>query len=161
MRFTERDGRSGRVVGVRWMTGLRSSPWSAAALVVACSLSATNALAQGAQQFDLHCDVIAVSTYDGERRSQAGTESFRIDLESGQFCSGSCEFVVEFRTPPTSSELNLTYEAHSGGERLGFDYVTTVNRRTGTMALRSTNGNFSETGQCRREPFSGFPEAMF
>ena len=129
-------------------------------------LAPHQAAAQAAERFDIVCDIVGTSrARDDSRPSREIRESprYTVDLVAGRFCIKCAEFIEEFRSAPTAAELNLTYQASYQGERVDFDVNFVVNRITGraTYEVDTPESIARASGQCRREPFSGFPEAMF
>ena len=127
------------------------------------------AAAQTAQQFDVVCAV------EEQWRSQtplrgatSGSDQvdhrFRVDLASRKFCVDRCQAFFDLPDADNGSNLDLTYRPMLGdGTPLSSDRIVSLNRVTGGSSTSYASGTLSVrgTGQCRREPFSGFPEAVF
>lgn len=127
---------------------------------LAWGVSGSLAPAQSNDRFDLHCETTA--TYDvgeGPVNPTASEFKARVDLGSGQFCTSTCQMIEQLGTPLTASQIDLSYEAHYDGQRLGDMVRVSLNRVTGSLLLRY--GTLTERGQCRRLPFSGFPQTLF
>lgn len=129
------------------------------------------AAAQTAQQFDVVC------TVEEQWRSQtplsggatSGLEQvdyrFRVDLAGRKFCVDHCKVFFDLTDANTGSNLDLTYRPMIGASEVPYDNdrQVTLNRVTGGISTNYNSRNITArgTGQCRREPFSGFPEAVF
>ena len=130
------------------------------------SLSGGAASAQSVDRFDVVCEIAgrSVSRHDGVVTTDfTQTSRYTVDLTTGQFCNDCAEVVFELRVPPTVTELNLTHAVWFEGRPAGFDQVFIVNRVTGRARYELRVGAIEATGAgpCRRETFSGFPEAVF
>ncbi len=117
------------------------------ALVLATSLFALPAFAAD-QQFDLICT------------SPNGSAHYRVDLDRGEVCEGSCERIWKIASV-TSGELTLTDKtpAFKGDT----EERSSVNRATGKWkSFTLFDGTpYIHEGACKVAPFTGFPTAKF
>lgn len=139
--------------------------------LVLVSAFASPVMAQTAQQFDVLCDVEErwrdPTVYSGGSAT-SGVDHvefrFRVDLVARRFCVDRCQAFFDLAEADNGSNLNLTYRPMLGdGTPLSSDREVSLNRVTGGISTSYRSGTLTVrgTGQCRREPFSGFPEAMF
>ncbi len=128
------------------------------------ALSAVLATANPGQQagaFDLVCG-LTISHSDGATASD--TRRFAVDPVARRVCDieeGRCERMRPIRESANASMLDISHEIDSPDLE---STVMTVDRYSGRLnwTWERTNGSTGRaTGPCRREPFSGFPEAMF
>lgn len=144
----------------------RRDPLAASFAAFVLLLFSVPAAAQSANRFDVVCEIAgrSVSRHDGVVTTAfTQTARYTVDLTTGQFCNDCAELVFELRVPPTATELNLTHEVWFEGRPAGFDQIFIVNRVTGRARYEHRVGviEAAGAGPCRREPFSGFPEAVF
>lgn len=89
------------------------------------------------------------------------TVTYRVDLDSGRWCSGECKTTAQFyRVTDTQIVFRLSED-----KEVGTDTITTVNRESGEYLDRDrllfANLVFMTIGTCERAPFTGFPERLF
>ena len=130
------------------------------------------AAAQTAQQFDVVC-AVEERWRDPELRAEgeptSGVEQvqmrFRVDLQAMRFCAGACLRIEGVPTENLTSEINLSHTPqYPSGRSATYVQEARLNRLTGTISTFARIGTAYTsrgTGICRREPFSGFPEAVF
>lgn len=127
--------------------------------LVLSAMAVSPAYAQSASQFDVVCTDLMLDQYETDgpepifRSSRPQSFHYRVDLARGEFCEIGCRQIHSLRTSELPSEINLS---------TGRGDVT-LNRLTGQFEFEyeGQNVRWEAAGQCRREPFSGFPEAMF
>ena len=143
---------------------------TSAGLAAIICLSAVDAVAQTAQQFDIVC---AMEERWRETGGEAGSGAeqhlryFSVDLAAMRFCGGRpCQRMRALPADNADAELNLSVPSD---DPEGAPTEFRVNRLTGSATsysrhvsrLDNSTLTIRGTGTCRREPFSGFPEAMF
>lgn len=133
------------------------------------------AAAQTADQFDAVCEIRnsysnpELDEGDPDRRGEELMQlRFRIDTQSRTFCVDTCRGgIFDIGTSESVSDLNLThfgFVIYRGEQRrMREPNVVVLNRQSGAISFAHRQGSFrsSGAGTCRREPFSGFPEAVF
>lgn len=125
------------------------------------------AVAQTDQQFDVVCTMQERWREPGEI-PDSGTEQttahFRVDLAAMRFCAEPCRQIQPVPTDNVEGELNLSYTPSlANGRPYRSVQEFRLNRLTGTATSLYRDSPYVSrgTGACRREPFSGFPEAVF
>lgn len=141
-----------------------------------------HAAAQTAQQFDVVCQLSVQNhaTFTGGRGRVPNSEfstseevRIRVDAAADRFCIGECS-IVSSGIDRTDSTLTFRGKIRDWwpDSDPAWSYEAELNRRTGNITVSGhTRRPLMEvgrdsiwkngSGQCRREPFSGFPEAMF
>ena len=141
-----------------------------------------HAAAQAAEQFDVVCQLSVQNhaTYTGGRGRVPNSEfstsesvRLRVDVAADRFCIGECT-IISSGISRTDSTLKFWGKIRDQWPASDpeWSYEAELNRRTGSIVLSGhvrtqamAAGHDSiwknGSGQCRREPFSGFPEAMF
>lgn len=130
----------------------------ASAIIWALSLPA---FATDGAAFNLVCsgeNYMANGVFGPKEHVVQSTTIYRIDLDSGRWCSGTCETtkaVVTF----SATEIILTAVESAPG----FDQLTTINRESGDWLDRSRALPLIlvTTGKCEKAAFSGFPTPKF
>ncbi len=142
----------------------------------------SQAAAQSADQFDVVCQLSVQNhaTYTGGRGRVPNSEfstsesvRLRVDTAADRFCIGECT-IISSGISRTDSTLTFRGKIRDQwpASNPAWSYQAELNRRTGSIVLSGhvripvmESGHDSiwkeGSGQCRREPFSGFPEAMF
>lgn len=135
--------------------------------LVVVSAFASPVMAQTAQQFDVVCAMQERWREPGEI-PDSGTEQttarFRVDLAAMRFCAEPCRQIQPVPTDNVEGELNLSYTPSlADGRPYRSVQEFRLNRLTGTATSLYRDSPYVSrgTGTCRREPFSGFPEAVF
>ncbi len=145
--------------------------WALRTSVAALSLVAPGqVLAQAAQQFDIVC---AMEERWRETGGEAGSGTeqhlryFSVDLAAMRFCGGRpCQRIRALPADNADAELNLSVPSD---DPEGAPTEFRVNRLSGSATsysrhvsrLDNSTLTIRGTGTCRREPFSGFPAAVF
>jgi hypothetical protein len=111
------------------------------------------AMADGAQQFDLVCQV---SDYtDDIPTGVLMTVNYRVDLDKGEWCEGGCEFVNAL---PNVSDSRIVFE-------LSATDIKGVNRQDGNFAWVHVDDTdhpvTMSKGHCTPAPFTPFPTTKF
>lgn len=110
--------------------------------------------------FNLICNG---TTFVGDMKKEnqsAYSQTFRIDLEVGRWCSGACETTDTIaRISDTQIVLKLERE-----DEPHFESFILLNREDGSI-LDRTKFDYQllimSSGKCKRGPFTGFPARKF
>ena len=90
----------------------------------------------------------------------AYSETFRVDLHSGRWCSGNCATTSPiYSVDPTKIMLKLEED-----KTMGWESFILLNREDGSILDRTKMGGelmAMSTGNCERAPFTGFPARRF
>jgi hypothetical protein len=107
------------------------------------------------QAFDLIC---SGKRYSGMSTVEDFTQRYRINLSSNRWCWEECRETNDL-VSVTESEFVL----EKGMIRSTVYKTTSINRQTGRLFVdyRSDIMRFSETADCEKESFSGFPALKF
>jgi hypothetical protein len=145
--------------------------WLRTGCLLLASSFASTAVGQTTQQFDVVCAV--EERWRSQTPRSGGASSglyqksyrFRVDLVGQKFCVDHCKAFFDLTDPSNGSSLDLTYRPMIEASDVPYDHDrhVTLNRVSGVISTYYDTGTFTArgAGQCRREPFSGFPEVMF
>ncbi len=140
---------------------------------VLVSVFSSPVMAQTAQQFDVICTMQInwrATGSDAGSGAEQQLRRFSVDLAAMRYCLVPCVRVAPLRTDNVDSELDLSHSVDDqSGRAESATYEFRINRLTGTATSLfrkewpTIDSSLTErgTGTCRREPFSGFPEALF
>ena len=125
-------------------------------------LAAAASTASG--QFDLICSGSQTSSSILGEETKPYSVRYRLDLERNLWCDGECKATHEFAAvlPTQIQFVNKKTDTYSENST-DFQYV---DRETGAHSVIVTSSdpnnrrsiyNFKWSGQCEKQPFSGFP----
>jgi len=120
--------------------------FSAEIALLAIALTSCKAEADASSEFDLVCS------------PRNGEVHFRLDLQNRKWCVSDCQSVWSINEISDAMIKIETYE--EDGSR---DWIITINRYTSQFsAVHYGYGEKpADEGQCRVEPFTGFPGKRF
>lgn len=104
-------------------------------------------------QFDLACEG---QLKIGLKRPEPYKFRYVVDVEQMKWCKNAVGMVKCPKVNPLVrvDETRYTFRESVQGESTNFDYV---DRQTGNSFAYDSRMAWNETGECKVEPFSGFP----
>lgn len=137
-------------------------PITALGALAALSLTAVDAAAQTATQFDLVCSGTRQTTLDGPAAPL--DYRLRVDLDAGRWCWDACERTFQIADVAPDRLVLQSERVDTPRKRSTTD--NTVSRTTGEhrsiwIETRPMPTYFETKGQCDPAAFSGFPATRF
>lgn len=113
--------------------------------------------------FNLSCvGTLETESFYNGKTSEAYSYSYRIDLEAGRYCESSCKAIhTIYEVQPAYIVLEAPEDIDT--PTLKRFFRTSIDRETGVQSTLMTSGRRQDilimkwTGQCAKQPFSGFP----
>jgi hypothetical protein len=111
--------------------------------------------------FNLICSGMLLTTDFRGKRSEAYSDTYRLDLGARKYCESECKAQFDIaRVDPTELTLDQKGDAMTRGSEY---LVNRVDRETGAHSAFASSGRGSSTvmltwtGVCKVAPFTGFP----
>lgn len=131
-------------------------------MLAAAILAATAAQAQVGSQFDLDCNGLMTSDFDGRKSESKYHVRMHIDLNNREWCVDDCSSLMAIAQINDNAIILSNYKE----EHLSAYFQ--VNRRSGELVevseIRGGNGkagDISVWGRCTPALFTPFPERKF